>query len=616
MRNDDGRAAVSRFVNPLKVRLIALALLSFTSVAMATDIMPLGDVRKGMRGYGLTVFDGSSVERFDVEVMGVLENISPGQSLILIRVESESTTKAGVIAGMSGSPVFLDEKLIGALAYSWQFSSAPIAGVTPIEQMLVLGESSSGGSDPVPAFNATSFLSALTQRDLSPALDRLTAAMTPARAMSGALPIAVPLSLGSFAPETIDRFSPWIEASGFVAVPSGSTRSAGSASAKLPEKSATPFAPGDAIAGVLVDGDFSVAATGTVTYVDKDRVFAFGHPFLDLGQISFPMAKADVIGVLPNLSRSFKFSNRGDVVGTFQQDRRAGILGLVGVDPQMIPVELTMNGGGGSKTYNVRIARHPQLSPLILAMAVDTVLASTEKAAGERTVVLDSEIDVEGFGTIQLRDGWAGAQARQSIPAYLAIVSSYLLSNEFHDAPITKIRVTMHHDDRLRIARVSEATLDVPVGGRIRPGDTIHIRTVLKPFRGESFVETLDVKIPDRQKPGQAYFYVGSGSAFNQIDFSLLPPDPRTLDQVVSIVRRLRPSNELTAGVYTALEGESLAGVYLPDLPPSIQAVIDGDTSNSTRRAIRYHGGEKTTRKLDYIVDGAIRIDFQIDPRM
>jgi hypothetical protein len=603
---------------PIKIRIFALALAALTATALsAAELMPVSEVKKGMKGYGLTVFEGDKIEKFDVEVVGVLNKIGPGQDLILARVDSPEVKRAGVIAGMSGSPVFVDGKIIGALAYAWDFSKEPIAGITPIHEMLKIAEAD-GGSNSVlaaaaPRMSASAFLESLANLDHEKAFTQLLEGLS-ARQVStigGARRIALPLSLGSFAPETLARFGTYFDQMGFISVPTGASTSAGS-DAK-PAKGT--FKPGDAIGAVLLNGDFSAASSGTVTYVDGNRVYAFGHPFLDMGQISFPMTEAEVVGFMPSVARSFKFSNSGRVVGALTQDRAPGIMGFLGAEAPMIPVELTVAGVGTPKTYNVNVVRHPQLSPLMIAMAADSVVANSQRAAGERTVVLESEIKLKGFEPIRLREGWAGAQARQSIPAYLAVVSGYLISNEFRDAELESVKVHLRHDDELRIARITEATV-VTDDGIVSPGDTVQVRAVLKPFRGESFVETFDLKIPEDQTPGPAYLMIGSGTVANQIDFTLVPPNPRNLEHVLGVLERLRPSTDLTVGLYSTADGAVTAGVYLPNLPPTMRAVVSSDTSNAPKLPVRYHGSVREARSLGYIVDGALKIDVNVEPSL
>ncbi len=579
--------------------------------------MPLDQVRKGMKGYGLTVFDGNKVEKFDVEIVGVLRNIGPDQDIILAKIDSPMVRRAGVIAGMSGSPIYIDGKIIGALAYGWQFSKEPIAGITPIAQMLKIasaGMTSDAVVAATPRASAAEFLNAIGSAKPEAVFEKIASSLGAKQlsTLSGARPIAVPLSMSSFAPETIQRFGQYLDQMGFIAVPAGTTTSASSDEDPLKKG----FAPGDPIGAVLLNGDFNVAATGTVTHIDGDRVYAFGHPFLDMGQVSFPMARSEIVTVMPSLASSFKVAATGPIVGALQQDRSAGIMGVLGEHANTIPVTLTVDGSGPARTYNVNVVRHSQLSPLILAMAVDTVVANAQRAAGERTVTLDSEIDLEGLPPIRLREGWAGAQARSAIPAYLAVVSGYLMSNEFRDARIEGVQIHLHHDDQLRTAKLMDASIIPPESGRISPGDTVKVRATLKPFRGEPFVETFDVKVPENQSLGNAYLLVGSGTVLNQVDFLLVPPDPRTLEQVLAVLKRLRPSTDLAIGLYSSGDGAVTVGVFLPVLPPTMNAVVSGDTSNAAQAPVKYYASEHQAHRLDYIVEGALKIDLEIKPQI
>jgi len=596
-------------------RLLAISLSILTMLIAATaaaETMPLSQIQKGMRGYGITVFEGNRLEKFDVEILGVLHNIGPRQDLILAKVDSPMVHRAGVIAGMSGSPVYIDGKVIGALAYSWQFAKEPVAGITPIEEMLKIADLGNNTGAVVvaasPRMTGAEFLGAIANQKTTELFDKLESGFRHA-SPAGVKPIAVPLSLSSFAPETISRFSTLLDGMGFVAVPSGSTGA--------PPASEAEFHPGDAIGAVLLNGDFNLAATGTVTFIEGNRVYAFGHPFLDIGEISFPMAKSEIVTVMPSLASSFKFASTGKIVGSFRQDRSTGIMGIVGDKADMIPVDVSVEGSGPSQSYHVNIVRHSLLSPLILAMAADSVVANAQRAAGERTVRMESEIKLKGFDEpIRLREGWAGAQARQAIPAYLAVVSGYVMSNEFRVADIESVKIHLRHDDDLKIAKLLEASIDTPEKGKINPGDTVKVRTVLKPYRGEPFVETFDVKIPENQPPGSAYLLIGSGSLANQIDFSLVPPDPRNLEQVIAVLERLRPSTDLTIGLYSSAEGAVTAGVYLPNLPPSMRAVVSADSTNGAQATVRYHAAQHLSRPLGYIVDGAVKIDLDVKPNI
>src|SRR5438876_7639895 len=353
-------------------RLLALSLTIVTvlvAAAAAAETMPLSQIQKGMRGYGVTVFEGNRLDKFDVEILGVLHNIGPSQDLILAKVDSPVIQRAGVIAGMSGSPIYIDGKVIGALAWSWQFEKEPVAGITPIEEMLKIADLGASTSSAViaatPRISASEFVSAIANQKEAEVFEKLEsgfASASPASTMSGVRPIAVPLSMSSFAPDTISRFSKYLDAMGFVAVPSGSTTAGASSSLSKAE-----FHAGDAVGAVLLNGDFNVAATGTVTFIDGNRVYAFGHPFLDMGEVSFPMAKSDIIAVMPSLASSFKFANTGAIVGSFRQDRSTGIMGMIGDKADMIPIDLSVEGSGPGQSHHVNIGRHSLLAPPLRA---------------------------------------------------------------------------------------------------------------------------------------------------------------------------------------------------------------------------------------------------------
>src|SRR5438132_3658623 len=598
-------------------RLLAISLSILTvliAATLAADTMPLSQIQKGMRGYGVTVFEGNRLEKFDVEILGVLHDTGPRQDLILAKIDSPMVQRAGVIAGMSGSPVYIDGKASGAPVQSWQAAQEPVGGITPSEEMLKIADLGTNTGAVVgaatPRMTGAEFLGAIANHKTTELFEKLESGFMNA-SPAGVKPIAIPLSLSSFAPETISRFSNVLDAMGFVAVPSGSN------GAQPPAAVEAEFRPGDAIGAVLLNGDFNVAATGTVTFIDGNRIYAFGHPFLDIGEVSFPMAKSEIVTVMPSLASSFKFASTGKIVGSFRQDRSTGIMGMVGDNADMIPIDVSVEGTGPAQTYHLNIVRHSMLSPLILAMAADSVVANGQRAAGERTVLLESEIKLKGFAEpIRLREGWAGQQARQAIPAYLAVVAGYVMSNEFRPADIERVKIHLRHADDLKIAKLLEASIETPPNGRITPGDTVKVRTVLKPYRGEPFVEAFDLKIPENQTPGSAYLLVGSGSLANQIDFSLVPPDPRTLEQVIGVLQRLRPSTDLTVGLYSSAEGAVTAGVYLPNLPPSMHAVVSADSSNGAQASVKYHAAQHLARPLGYIVDGAVKIDLDIKPNI
>ena len=598
------------------VLFVVLALCAFVSpsavaVPPESGIMPLSEVEKGMTGYGLTVFDGADVERFDVEILGVLENIGPDRSLILARIDSEVIRRSGVIAGMSGSPVYIDGRMIGALAYSWTFSKEPIAGITPIEDVLGIerhARASSSGS--IVKTSAGDVFEALAKSDIE-AMTSIFEEIVPQRSAvaGGAMPIMVPLSLSMFENETISRFTPYLEAANFLPVPTGSPGSGATDS-----DSRASLAPGDAFSAVLVDGDFSLAATGTVTHVQGSDLYGFGHPFLHMGSIDFPLAEAEVVAILPSLASSFKLSNKGRIVGALTQDRQSGVYGKIGQSVDMVPLRFSLESESGTKEYSLRAVEHPALFPLILAMTADSVVTIGQRGNGDRTVMMDAEIRVEGREPIRLTQGWAGADARQAIPMYLSIVSGYLISNQFDEAKVESIDVRFHHQDEPKIARLTKASVDTPADGKIQPGDTLTVRAQLEPYRGEPFEKTLTLELPENIGEGPLYVFVGSGSALTVLDFMLVPPSPRNFAQVIEVIERLRPSSDLVAGAYIPGEGVISGGVYLPELPPTMHLVTVEEKGEVGSASVKYHPVRHVADGTDQVITGAHRIDLEIEP--
>ena len=594
-----------------------MALCTVTPIVSAAEsdhsgIMPLAEVQRGMTGYGLTVFEGREIERFDVEILGILENIAPDQSLILARVDSEVIRESGVIAGMSGSPIYIDGRVIGALAYSWTFSKAPIAGITPIEEMLGIESHSRTASPvgPIVKTSASDLFGALASNDIE-AMTTIFEKMIPARSSfaGGATPLAIPLSTSMFESETIERFGSYLEAANFLPVPTGTT--GGGTGASAPTRD---LAPGDAFSAVLVDGDFSLAATGTVTYVNGTDIYGFGHPFLHMGSINFPIAEAEVVTVLPSLASSFKLSNKGKIVGALTQDRQPGVYGKMGQVAEMVPLRFSLVSDSGEKHYDLRAVRHPALFPLILAMTADSIVTIGQKGGGERTVVMDAEIRLHGRDPIRLTEGWAGADAKQAIPMYLGIVSAYLISNEFDETELEGIDITLHHQDEPKIATILNASVENPVDGKFRPGDRVKVRTLLKPFRGEPFERTMEIDLPESLKAGPLFLFVGSGSVLTRLDFMLVPPSPRSLTQVIDVIERLRPSTNLGMSAYVPGEGVISGGVYLPELPATMHLVTVEEKSEIGGASVKYHPVRHVEEGTDYVIAGAHRIDLKIEP--
>lgn len=316
--------------------------------------IPVSQIHTGMRGVAYTVFQGVKPEPMDVEVLGVLHNVNgPKGDVILVRLHGPKVEYTGVVAGMSGSPVYIDGKLAGALAFRiGEFSKEPIGGVTPIADMLEIN-----ALDKSPAEEASAIKPSVTN------VAGKTAAPGDASALSGSVqnfadvlkPIDAPLVFNGFSEDAVRQFAPQFAAAGIVPV-----MGAGSVSE---EKQPEPLEAGSAVSAILVRGDMDIAATCTVTYIDPQRLLACGHPLLQFGSVDLPMNKAQVLATLASPMNSFKIVNTTERAGVFVQDRHTGIMGVFDKQPDMIPVTLTIHGNGTDKAFHYEVLNNPRLSP-------------------------------------------------------------------------------------------------------------------------------------------------------------------------------------------------------------------------------------------------------------
>jgi SpoIVB peptidase S55 len=595
----------------LRVKLLprligAVLLVACASWGEPTRILPVEALHAGMRGYGLTDLGrGRGIEKFDVEVLGVLRNFAPRQDLILVRVSGDRLDQSGIIAGMSGSPVYIDGKLIGALAYGWPFSKEPIAGVTPIRSMLDIRHVPPGPPTPIGAPGATkAFVDAFGEGRFGAPLEAMMASFHP-NTVSGWSALPVPVSFAGArwpAGSVLDRFA---EKAGWMSVPGG-----GSVRPQGPETQER-LEPGSSVATILLDGDMTLAATGTVTWVDGNNVLAFGHPFLSMGPVEMPMAGSEVLGVLPSVFRSFKFSTTGDVLGSITQDRSTGILGSFGSRAAMIPLVVRIRSADlPEQTFHFRVVKNSMLTPILSAIAVDNVLTTLEKSAGERTIVWKSAIQTRER-TIHWDTVFSGLTANQEAVGSLALLTNYLMANEFHDLDIESITVEMIHSDALSSARVTsvEAGKD-----RIHPGETVPVRVTLQDFRKGPRDLTIDLPIPVGTPPGPLTVFVGDGAAATAFDLALFPPDPRSLDQVLDFLARIRPANSVNLFVYRKAPGVVLAGQPLPGLPPSVASlVVDKGPGDNTPDLAYTRLFEKTVEQ-PVPVAGSVRLRLTVLP--
>jgi hypothetical protein len=589
-----------------------------------TTTLPLEEVRPGMVGVGRTVFSGNELEDFKVHVLGVMRNvIGPKRSLILARLEGGPLARTGVIAGMSGSPVYVDGKLMGAVSYALgQFSTEPIAGITPIAEM-VEATSMGGaarGTRPVSIALPASprELLGIWSRDLGhirPFVDEpsqalvVSGAATDLTRVSAMLrPIAVPMIASGFDASVIDPLSPALAAAGFVPMSSSSSQVQGT---RLNASEDRPLRPGDAVGVGLLTGDFELGATGTVTHIDGDRVYAFGHPLYNLGPTQFPMTRATVQVVLPSLMSSSKLASFGPVIGTVQQDRATAIAGRLGAAPSLIPVTITLNSDRQpSKTFTFGVVRDFTFTPLLTYLSVANVLTSYERAVGPASYSIRGSASIRSQGDLSFEDIFTGEQATGGAAAYVAGPLTALMKNTGESVDVEKIELTIDASEQARSARIERVWLDTT---RPRAGQQANVHVAMRSSRGEEIVRRLAIEIP-ANVTGSLQLIVADAARTTADDRrEMRGADLQRVSQFMRTFNRARRNNRLYVRLTSPDAGAVVNGEPMTGLPPSVLAVLEADRNSGTVGSLRSSTRGEWELALDFAVTGARQLTLSLD---
>lgn len=582
-----------RFFRFVVLTAILIATLSSLAMAQSTtvtapkgpELFPLEDVRPGMKGTARTVFSGSETQEFNVEVLGVLPGFpGPRQSAIIAKLSGSNVEKTGVFAGMSGSPVYIDGKIAGAIAFSFPFSKEPIAGITPIKQMIdlfnkgsenakpkeprVVSFSQLAGTDwkpnlPKPAVSPVSLLAPVSAG--SPLLPLLGQQMTP---------IATPLVFSGISQESLAAFAPQLVASGLLPV-SGAGGSA--PITPLGEFNGNTFPPGSSISVQLVRGDYSLAAAGTVTMRDGDRIYAFGHPFLSLGASDMPMAESSVVTVISNMNNSFKLAVAGKMVGAISQDRASGILGLLGQAPKMIPVKVNLHTSRDrTETYSYEIANDSFLTPLLLNITLFNTITSSERALGDSTISVKGEIKVKGQEAIQIDRRFSANNSAIMAAGSIAAPVGSLLTSGFDDVQLDGITLDIASTETKYAGTLERITLDRT---EVRRGEKIEVQAYVRTESGKQFVQRIPIQIPEDAALGQLLVFVGDGGALQEGSpaKAFVPQD---LSQLVKAINTVKKSDRLYVKLFRITPGAVIGTSELPSLPPSMVATLNSDRTS------------------------------------
>jgi hypothetical protein len=534
---------------------LVIILIVTSNVFAQTPILPLREIRAGQRGIGKTVFSGNKIEEFQVEILGVLENLGPKQSVILARLSGGPLENTGVMQGMSGSPVYIDGRLVGAVALAFSFAKEPIAGIRPIEEMLAVS-----GQQPAPQ-------TAIAARGLrTPHVSQATDSLS-----TSLMEIATPVSFSGFTSATLDRFAPELKKLGL------EPRQGISGGGPLPSKLGNPdsLRPGDMISVDLLSGDLSIGAEGTVTEVDGKKIYAFGHHFLSVGDTQLPFARAEVITLLPNLAASFKISTARQWMGTITQDRSTSIYGELGRKADTVPIAVTVKDGQRPPiSYHMQMVNDRVLSPFIVQMAVYSAIDATERTLGLASYSIRGAVEFQpGVPPLKLDNAYAGdfnvpLQAASGVSTPVA----YLMNAGFDALKIKSMTLEVEASERKRLLQIDQITASHK---DVHPGQPVDLTVTFTEENGVEAVKTVRYNVPVGAPAGTLNFTVSDASYSNLLDYQQLAATvPKSPTQLVSFLNDLRPNTNAYVRVWRTDPAYLVQGEDLPDPPPSLGLIL------------------------------------------
>lgn len=596
----------------IRLTVLASAIAAFLAISLSAQVpefYPLDQVRPGLRGVGRTIFQGTEIEDFEVEILGVLKHFSPRQNLILARFSGEEVERTGVFAGMSGSPVFVDGKLLGAVAYAFPFSKEPFAGITPIGEMIDIFKEEPGRMRPIRSAPSIQPKQAAAIPDLATFLSRLKPQLPLEFALDdGRLlrPIATPVGLSGFSSSAIETFSDAFRLAGLTPVRGLSTSAEG-------EFDDAPLQPGSTVTVQMLRGDMEISASGTATLVSGNRVYAFGHPFLGAGYTDMPLSQGAVLTVISSLQSSQKVTATTDFIGAIRQDRATGILGLRGEKPRLLPLKLELlTSRNSKKSFQFEMVIDPALTPFLTALTVFNSLASSERTLGGQTLQVKCSISLAGHAPVHFENSVADF-ANTTVSAALAASAplGFLLSSGFQDLELEGVEIEIAAVEENRRATLDEVWVDRV---EVKQGEEVNLTVFLRKAGGEVTSQRYPVKIPEEITPGPLRVLVGEGSAVTKLEEDAGQEFvPENLSQLVRAINNIKKNDRLYIRIYRDREGAVVGGEGLPELPPSMLELYGSSRTAGNAKPIgKVIYVEHELPPTSYVLDGHQTVQIQV----
>ncbi len=567
---------------------ILLVLILLPGAKADTEFFSVEDLQPGMKGIGKTCFRGSRPEEFQVEILGVLRGIEAGANAVLARLGGEMLDKTGVFEGMSGSPVFIDGKLLGAVAFTYPYAKEAICGITPIIQMV---DSFKESGTPELEFNLETQIDVFSEstmpfpkgRNLFPDTafvpDKGEAQPYRTELQGHTLvPIATPLNLAGFDPKTLRKFKNKFRDMGLSVLQGVGGTSSGADSAGWADSDTSSLEPGSSIIIPLIRGDLDVSAGGTVTHIDGDTIYAFGHSLLELGFTDLPVHRARTMFVFPSLQSSFKILEMGEAVGSIRQDRGMGVFGRLGERTRMMPLKVQLrNSRGMISNFEYEMVRDRLLTPLLVDLAVFNTIAVSERGTGVVTIDIQGKIRVKNEPSVDVYNRFSSdGGVADAISLSAALPVNYLMAFGYENLDIEGIDLSITAQERDQSALLDSIRLDRT---EARAGDSLELEVSCKKPNGETIQSVYPLTVPSSITPGPLHLLVADGTTLMSMDEQ--PQDailvPRNLTHLIRLINNLRKNDHLYVRMFRREPGVVVKGEGLPGLPPSIMSILGSE---------------------------------------
>ena len=580
---------------------------------------PLSDLREGMTGTAQTVFRGSTPEKFNVEILGVVPGaIGPKQDMIIGKISGGQADRTHVFAGMSGSPVYIDGKLVGAIAYSFPFSKEAICGITPIRQMISMFEKNRATTPKKKTPREISFaeLSAANWQPNFPNEAKLSNFSlangyenSSLRALAGQTfrPIATPVTFSGFSNATLDAFRQQLLAVGLLPV---SSLGGSSGITPLKKIDQNTLRGGASVVMQLTRGDYSLSAAGTVTLRNGRKIYAFGHPFLSLGSSDLPMSESSVVIVVPSVNNSFKLAVPTGMVGRMTQDRATGVYGKLGTAPKMIPVRLNLRTSRNhQKTFRFEVARDDALTPLLVNIGIYNSIIANERTMGNLTISLKGKIEVKGHKSLDLEHRFTGSRASQTISQAVAAPVMVLRNSGFEDLEIGKISLDLIVTDGTKLATLEQIGIDK---SEVKAGETFEVNAYVRSKSGRLFLRKVPVSIPADTPSGKVLVTVGDGNSL-QMTSNIRKFVPKSLADLIATINRFKKNDRLYVQTHRVTKGIIIGTKEMPNLPPSVLATIGtARTTSGFKPTVQTLLTEAEIPPADFIIIGRKTLTIKV----